>query len=204
MAHVACFTAPLYVCATLRPPHLLSFSSRLSLDSSFSGNHCTQRRIYPYPAPCPLFPWNTYIYRIYIYVWTISPVRTLFASCLRHFSRRLSCTKCNTFDCTHVQVLWPKWLPELESWSLKGGGEEKKSAGIHGDVLHFSTISSARFLPSGCRIHGLYHIHSHRRTRKWIRMPFVGVGAWKCYKLIDPLAHWQQQPVAANCQLSVY
>lgn len=35
---------------------------------------------------------------------------SLLASCLRHFSRRLSCTKCNTFDCTHAQVLWPKWL----------------------------------------------------------------------------------------------
>jgi len=47
-------------------------------------------------------------------IWSASPVRTLFASCLRHFSRRLSCTKCNTFDCTHVQVLWPKWLLDLE------------------------------------------------------------------------------------------
>jgi len=169
MAHVACFTAPLYVCAPLRPPHLLSFSSRLSLEI------IAPKGGYIPTLPRTLFSIEIHIYiymcvyiesRIYIYVWTISPVRTLFASCLRHFSRRLSCTKCNTFDCTHVQVLWPKWLPELESWSLKGGGEEKKSAGIHGDVLHFSSISSARFLPSGCRIHGLYHIHSHRRTRK--------------------------------------
>lgn len=140
MAHVACFTAPLYVCAPLRPPHLLSFSSRLSLEI------IAPKGGYIPTLPRTLFSIEIHIYiymcvyiesRIYIYVWTISPVRTLFASCLRHFSRRLSCTKCNTFDCTHVQVLWPKWLPELESWSLKGGGEEKK---VQGSMAMCSTF----------------------------------------------------------------
>lgn len=88
----------------------------------------------------------------------LPPSSQLPASCLRHFSRHLSCTKCNTFDCTHAQVLWPKWLLLLllllsaskKKIKIKSRREKGKILDLNG-CKSMAQNPSQLHLPFGCR-----------------------------------------------------